>query len=297
METKDHLEIPVEGHGCTLKLYIYPQNKAKAKLFKVDAPTAGEAQYQLMEGCIYNYEFESPDGTNYQFLEEDELITFHRSERHPNMGTIATGIYVGQFNREIKNCSTGEQCGKVCLEIRSTKSDYESDYRHMLDDIAEYYTDLVLQQGSPVTQQLGIDENSSSDTLYQRFSFVRSIVDSDAFGEAVHKIISNPVRKWTDANIERSIVGVKRLSRKNIRQIASDRDRLPLSDRIRRNLPYGLDSVPRTIEVEYKRDTIDNQENQFVKFVLRTFSNFCAELKTFANAGERLKTEADMTIE
>ena len=297
METKDHLEIPVEGHGCTLKLYIYPQNKAKAKLFKVDAPTAGEAQYQLMEGCIYNYEFESPDGTNYQFLDEDELITFHRSERHPNMGTIATGIYVGQFNREIKNCLTGEQCGKVCLEIRSTKSDYESDYRHMLDDIAEYYTDLVLQQGSPVTQQLGIDENSSSDTLYQRFSFVRSIVDSDAFGEAVHKIISNPVRKWTDANIERSIVGVKRLSRKNIRQIASDRDRLPLSDSIRRNMPYGLDSVPRTIEVEYKRDTIDNQENQFVKFVLRTFSNFCAELKTFANAGERLKAEADMTIE
>ena len=297
METKDHLEIPVEGHGCTLKLYIYPQNKAKAKLFKVDAPTAGEAQYQLMEGCIYNYEFESPDGTNYQFLDEDELITFHRSERHPNMGTIATGIYVGQFNREIKNCLTGEQCGKVCLEIRSTKSDYESDYRHMLDDIAEYYTDLVLQQGSPVTQQLGIDENSSSDTLYQRFSFVRSIVDSDAFGEAVHKIISNPVRKWTDANIERNIVGVRRLSRKNIRQIASDRDRLPLSDSIRCNIPYGLDSVPRTIEVEYKRDTIDNQENQFVKFVLRTFSNFCAELKTFANAGERLKAEADMTIE
>ena len=297
METKDHLEIPVEGHGCTLKLYIYPQNKAKAKLFKVDAPTAGEAQYQLMEGCVYNYEFESPDGTNYQFLDEDELITFHRSERHPNMGTIATGIYVGQFNREIKNCLTGEQCGKVCLEIRSTKSDYESDYRHMLDDIAEYYTDLVLQQGSPVTQQLGIDENSSSDTLYQRFSFVRSIVDSDAFGEAVHKIISNPVRKWTDANIERNIVGVRRLSRKNIRQIASDRDRLPLSDSIRCNIPYGLDSVPRTIEVEYKRDTIDNQENQFVKFVLRTFSNFCAELKTFANAGERLKAEADMTIE
>lgn len=297
METKDHLEIPVEGHGCTLKLYIYPQNKAKAKLFKVDAPTAGEAQYQLMEGCIYNYEFESPDGADYQFVGEDELITFHRSERHRNMGTITTGIYVGQFNREIKNCSTGELCGKVCLEIRSTKSDYESDYRHMLDDIAEYYTDLVLQQGSPVTQQLGIDENSSSDTLYQRFSFVRSIVDSDAFGEAVHKIISNPVRKWTDANIERSIVGVKRLSRKNIRQIASDRDRLPLSDSMRRNMPYGLNSVPRTIEVEYKRDTIDNQENQFVKFVLRTFSNFCAELKTFANAGERLKAEADMTIE
>ena len=62
-------------------------------------------------------------------------------------------------------------------------------------------------------------------------------------------------------------------------------------------MPYGLNSVPRTIEVEYKRDTIDNQENQFVKFVLRTFSNFCAELKSFKNASDRLKAEADLTIE
>ena len=93
METKDHLEIPVEGHGCTLKLYIYPQNKAKAKLFKVDAPTAGEAQYQLMEGCTYQYEFVGKEDEVYQFQKEDELITFNRSrDRHPNMGTITTGI-------------------------------------------------------------------------------------------------------------------------------------------------------------------------------------------------------------
>lgn len=297
----DHLEIPVEVEvegGNVITLYIDPQNRVKAKLYELESPTAGEFRYQLMEGCIYQYEFVSPDGKNYQFLKEDEIITFNRStDRHPNMGTITTGIYVGQLNLWVKNCETGERCARVNLEIRSIKSDYESDYRHMLDDIAEYYTDLVLQQGSPVTQQLRIDANSSSKTLYQRFSFVRSIVDSEAFNEAVHKIISNPIRKWTEANIEKNIVGVRRLSRKNIRQIASDRDRLPLNSSMRRNMPYGLDSVPRTIEVEYKRDTIDNQENQFVKFVLRTFLNFCAELKSFKNASDRLKAEADLTIE
>lgn len=294
----DHLEIPVEVEGGNvITLYIDPQNRVKAKLYELESPTAGVFRYQLMEGCIYQYEFVSPDGKNYQFLKEDEIITFNRStDRHPNMGTITTGIYVGQLNLWVKNCETGERCARVNLEIRSIKSDYESDYRHMLDDIAEYYTDLVLQQGSPVTQQLRIDANSSSKTLYQRFSFVRSIVDSEAFNEAVHKIISNPFRKWTEANIEKNIVGVRRLSRKNIRQIASDRDRLPLNSSMRRNMPYGLDSVPRTIEVEYKRDTIDNQENQFVKFVLRTFSNFCAELKSFKNASDRLKAEADLTI-
>lgn len=299
MKELDHLEIPIEVEGGNvITLYIDPQNKNKAKLFEVESSETGEYRHQLMEGCTYQYEFVSLDGTYYQFEKEDEIVTFHRaSARHPNMGTITTGIYVGQLDLWVENRKTGNRCGKVNLEIRSTKSDYESDYRHMLDEIAEYYTDLVLQQGSPVTQQLKIDPDSSSETLYQKFSFVRSIVDSEAFSEAVHKIISNPIRKWTDANIEKNIVGVRRLSRKNIRQIASDRDRLPLQGSMRSNMPYGLDSVPRNIEVEYKRDTIDNQENQFVKFVLRTFSNFCAELKLFKNASDRLKAETDLTIE
>ena len=167
----------------------------------------------------------------------------------------------------------------------------------MLDEIAEYYTDLVLQQGSPVTQQLRIDPNCSSKTLYQRFSFVRSLIESDTFSEAIHKIISNPVRKWTDANIERNIVGVKRLSRKNIRQIASSTDRMPLPMGMRNGMPECLTSVPRNIEVEYKRDTTDCQENQFVKFVLRSFVNFCSDIKGLDNASERLKAEANHTLE
>lgn len=203
MKELDHLEIPVEVEGGNvITLFIDPQNKNKAKLYELESPSAGEYRYQLMEGCTYQYEFVGKEGEVYQFQKEDEIITFNRSrDRHPNMGTITTGIYVGQLSLWVVNRKTGSRCGRVKLEIRSTKSDYESDYRHMLDDIAEYYTDLVLQQGSPVTQQLKIDTNSSSKTLYQRFSFVRSIVDSDAFSEAVHKIISNPIRKWTEANI------------------------------------------------------------------------------------------------
>ncbi len=142
-----------------------------------------------------------------------------------------------------------------------------------------------------------IDESCSSKTLYQRFSFVRSIIDSEVFSEAIHKIISNPVRKWTDANIQRNIVSVRRLSQKNIRKIASDHDRIPLSNNCHQNLPNYLTSVPRNIEVEYKRDTIDNQENQFVKFVLRTFSMFCSDLKNMRHASERLKYESNQTIE
>ena len=82
-----------------------------------------------------------------------------------------------------------------------------------------------------------------------------------------------------------------------MRQIVSKGNRIALGDDARCDFNEGLASIPRCIEVEYKKDTIDNQENQFVKFVLRTFSMFCSDLKEMKNATERLKSEAELTIE
>jgi predicted component of viral defense system (DUF524 family) len=290
----DHLEIPVEGRCNGVKLVVYPQSP-KAKVFEEQELLAGESRWQLVEGGTYTYEFV---GGRCQFDRESKIVRFHPNRvSHAGEGTLTTGIYVGYMTMDVVAVDNGEQVGRVSMEIRSMKAEYRSDYRLMLDEIAEYYTDLVLQQGSPVTQRLEIDQRSSSKTLYQRFSFVRSLIDSDSFSEAIHKIISNPVRKWTDTNVERDIVGVRRLSRKNIRQIASSTDRVPLPADLRTGMPDGLTSVPRRIEVEYKRDTTDCQENQFVKFVLRTFVNFCSEIQDFPNANERLKAEAKETIE
>ena len=297
MTTKEYLEIPVMGK-TKAKLVVHPLS-LKAKVFEEEEPYAGESRYQLLEGCTYTYEFVGgKEDCRCQFKTQNEIVRFHPNKNnHACEGTLTTGIYVGNLTLNVVEVDSKKPLGRVSIEIRSTKSEYRSDYRLMLDEIAEYYTDLVLQQGSPVTQKLEIDQNCSSKTLYQRFSFVRSLIDSDAFSEAIHKIISNPVRKWTDANIERSIVSVKRLSRKNIRQIASSTDRIQLPMGIRTGMPEGLTSVPRRIEVEYKRDTTDCRENQFVKFVLRTFVNFCSDLQMLPNATERLKAEAKETAE
>ena len=294
----EHLVIPVSGKYGSIKLLVYPQS-AKAKVFEENEPYVGESRYQLIEGNTYAYEFIDDLGCyKCQFERENEIVRFHPNKtNHASEGTLTTGIYVGHLTLEVRCLDNQEVIGKVSLEIQSTKAEYRSDYRLMLDEIAEYYTDLVLQQGSPVSQQLEIDKDCDSQTLYQRFSFVRSLIDSEAFSEAIHKIISNPVRKWTDAKIEKSIVSVKRFSRSNIRQLASSRDRIPLSNDMREGLPPYLDSVPRNIDVEYKRDTTDVLENQFVKFVLRTFVNFCMEIKSHAKATEALVVEANHTIE
>ena len=247
----EYLEIPITGKASDVKMVVYPQS-SKAMVFIEDKPDAGESRYQLVEGCTYSYEFVGKSSCHRCQLErENEIVHFHRNKtNHACEGTLTTGIYVGHLTLNVVDVDTQEQVGRVSMEIRSIKSEYRSDYRLMLDEIAEYYTDLVLQQGSPVTQQLEIDQNCSSQTLYQRFSFVRSLIDSESFSGAIHKIISNPVRKWTDANIERNIVGVKRLNQKNIRQIASRTDRIYLPAGLRSGLPESLTSIPRKLDVE-----------------------------------------------
>lgn len=225
------------------------------------------------------------------------MVCFSHSPRHKNAGTLKTGIYVGTLTLPIKDVELDYEIAKVTLEIRSVKAEYRTEYRKMLEDITAYYTDLVLMQGSPVTQKLEIDNETPQQTLYQRYAFVRSIVESETFQEAIHKIVSNPVRKWEDTVVERNVCNVKRLSRRNMHQIATSRDRIPVEYAKRMGLPEGLQSFPRTLSVAYKRDTLDNQENQFVKFVLRSFCSFCAELREKKNANNRLKTEIDRTMD
>ena len=295
--TKDHLEIPILGNFGEIRLCIYPSSNNAMLFEEEDAVDYGESRWQLQEGCSYEYELVSDNKRTYQFMTEDEIVRFSHSPRHPNAGTLKTGIYVGSLSLAIRDTELDCEIAKVNIEIKSVKAEYRTDYRKMLEDITAYYTDLVLMQGSPVTQKLEIDNDTPQQTLYQRYAFVRSIVESSAFQEAINKIVASPVRKWEETIVERDVSNVKRLSRRNMHQIASSRDRIPVYNGDEIGLPHGLNSVPRTLTVAYKRDTLDNQENQFVKFVLRSFSSFCSELRGKKNANDRLKAEIDKTMD
>ena len=293
----DKLEIPIIGNFGEIKLCIYPALGSSMLFEEEDAVDYGESRWQLQEGCTYEYELVSDNGHTYQFMDEDEIVRFSHSPRHPNAGTLKTGIYVGSLSLAIRDTELDCEIAKVNIEIKSVKAEYRTDYRKMLEDITAYYTDLVLMQGSPVKQKLEIDNDTPQQTLYQRYAFVRSIVESSAFQEAINKIVASPVRKWEETIVERNVSNVKRLSRRNMHQIASSRDRIPVYNGDEIGLPHGLNSVPRTLTVAYKRDTLDNQENQFVKFVLRSFSSFCSELRGKKNANDRLKAEIDKTMD
>ena len=269
-----------------VKLLVY---SAGAPLF-IDEYAAdyGESRWQLQEGKEYDYEL--VDDTLSQPADwslDGPASMLQRNPRHKNRGVIATGIYVGTAH--FKAVKTTAEAGiPVDFEVLSIKTSYRSDYRHMLSDITSYYTDLVMQQGSPVTQKFEVDYETPQHTLYQKFAFVKSIVEDDQFDEAIHKIITNPVRKWAETTVERHIESVRKLSKNGLRQIVTRKDRVPCS-----GVVDGLDSLPRYLSVSHKTDSIDTPENQFVKYVLTSFYGFCSSLGTKKNATAQLRTEID----
>lgn len=279
----DHLDIPVVGKHGSVKLLVYPQS-SNAKVFEEADPQDGESRWQLVEGEAYEYAFEG----DYHF-KEHELV--RPSKRSPSRGWIKTGIYVGCLTLTVTSDAGFET--EVSFEVRSVKMDYRTDYKTMLHDITSHFTDLVMMQGAPVTQRFEVDPNENGNTLYQQFAFMRSLVDSEEFEEALNKIFYNPIHKWTGTTIEKDICSVKKLGRQEIRQIASSKNRLPLGEGT--TIGDHINSVPRRLSVSYKKDTIDVAENRFVKFVLQSFSSFCSTIQQCKNASPRLKTEAELT--
>ena len=280
----DYLDIPITGKHGSVRLLVYPQS-SNAKVFDEVEPQDGESRWQLVEGEEYEYAFEG----DYHF-KEHELVRPSKSSH--SRGWIKTGVYVGCLTIKVVDAAENE-IGEVEFEVRSVKMDYRTDYKTMLHDITSHFTDLVMMQGAPVTQRFEVDPNESSNTLYQQFAFMKSLVDSEEFEEALNKILYNPIHKWTGTTIEKDICSVKRLGRQEIRQIASSKNRLPLGEGT--TIGDCINSVPRRLSVSYKKDTVDVAENRFVKFVLQSFSSFCSTIQQCKNAKDRLKTEAELT--
>ena len=275
--------IPVR-QGKTITMFISPEREEDIFM----RGWVGNTRPQLIEGKRYYFELNNADF----YLDGDkQVITTFPSKVGISNGTIFTGNFVGTLSADIKHKETKEKVGTFYIEVRSTKIGYEDDYRKMMEDITEFCTELLMQQSSPVTQNYTIDPNKDPQMQYERFAFVKSLVESESFENAISQIESQPVTKWEDVEKECSIENVRRLGSRGMRQFATSQRRIKLhkTDPIR----DVVESIPQTIVVQSRRDTTDVAENRFVKFVLNAFLGFCLSIRNNKYAQERLRNEAD----
>jgi len=280
------IEIPLSNLQENLKLCIYgDKENTLIKLTDEEAAEWGESPYQLLEGNFYNYYFKIGDKSNHEFqLRKDENGIVSNSRRKDvSEGRIAPNIYVGSLSLDIVKSNKEKEppiLDTISVEVLATKFDnnpdisYRNNYQFMINDITQKCTELLLQINSPVQQHFEIDYLKDNKTIYQRYAFVQSLLNSSEFNDAVQKIISSPVTRWKEISEQKDIRGIRRFDNKVIRQIVSGTNRIKLSN------PIGkLYDVPSKIETDHKIETVDTLENRFIKHALEVFLKFCTDCK------------------
>jgi hypothetical protein len=156
----------------------------------------------------------------------------------------------------------------------------------MLELIAARCTDLLLEFRSPAEQTVLPDESHEPQTICQRFAFVRSLVTSRKFRDAVQRITALPHHL---RHQEEHVVPINRGACSTAaiaRQIAAGTPRIPLP--ASHPLHGRFSSVPRCVTVLHNSETVDTAENKFIRHALATFQAFAAKVREeLAKAGRQ----------
>ncbi len=284
MESKPFVNISLDQIEEGLKLTI--DAKVENTLFILsDALENGEAEHQLVEGFSYDYELSKSQYA----LANDKIIQPHSRKKH--LGTISPNIYVGTLTIPI--FKDNKEVGNTLVEVRSVKADYRNDYRDMLELITEKCTDLLMQANSPVSHNFEADFDKVNETLYQKFTFVKSIIATDEFAESLHRIVTSPVTQWQETLEQKDIRNVRRFRNSNIKELVKGTNRTHLLQNHYLK-KHNIHSLPGKISKVHKADTIDTPENRFVKFALESFLLFCSDINKKAIMKSRLYYESGL---
>lgn len=300
MGHREHIRIPLSSLGEDVFLEIYPENGAG--LFEISEEEAlenGESIYQILEGNSYEYFI-----TDKKYRLQGRIASVvSQSKREPYAGRIAPNIYVGTLTLFVTDITDKDKEVPVALEVLATKFDtkpdksYRENYRFMLKDITAKCTELLMQINSPVEQNFETDFSRDSGTVYQRYSFVSSVINHKDFEEAILKITSSPKTEW---NTEAEVTDIRRIRRFGnaaAKQVISGTNRIPLPAHHPLSRT-GITSLPQKISGFRKTEHTDTPENRFVKHALEVFLKFAEECQQFFkdNGYTRAHTEANHLV-
>jgi predicted component of viral defense system (DUF524 family) len=300
---KTEIEIPIpEIDG--LSLWVYSSKVDTIRFLENDKEEILESPYQLFEGHYYYYyfEFDKVVCNEYQLVEN--TIVTHSKRNKVAEGRISPNIYVGSLPLKItrnKQQQEPQVLATIYLEVLPTKLNknyqpepdeaYSENYKFMLQDITKVATELLLQVESPVEQHFEIDYETDNRTLYQRFAFVKSLIENEDFEDAVMRVLSNPNSKWDDTLEEKDTRALKRVTNRTVRQLVSGSNRVTLDKAI-----GNLTSVPVKIQNTQKKESFDTHENRFVKHTLEVYFQFVEQCKSIFEKNNYQKSYKEAQI-
>lgn len=269
---------------CVARLTLFALDAARAadlaSLIRLDSATAraqGEETLQLIEGARYEYEFadarlrlDAADG------EPGRLIEASRLAGRAHSGFLSPGLNTGRLALVVRDESDAA-LGSAAVEVRSRKIGYRDDYRLMLEDITDRCVDLLLELRAPTALRAAPDPGHTPRTIAQRFAFLKALLGSSSFQNALHRIASHPHQRWEPEETTFDTRRGFRPDARGLRQLARAPRRVPLP--ASHPLAATVPSLPERISLYRNVQTEDTPENRFVKFALQSFSGFLALMR------------------
>ncbi|MBX9450197.1 MAG: DUF2357 domain-containing protein [Taibaiella sp.] len=287
MKALPSIAINLDTIAAGLQLYIDARKPDTLFDGEEGATENNEARYQLVEGCFYDFAFSD---AAYRLGDVGENIIIPH-KRNIHTGTLAPNIFTGTLSIPVLQTGKPEHLTLIELEVQSVKTGYRNDYRDMLEFITEKCTGLLLQSNAPVAHAFDIDYARDSETLYQQFAFIQSVVGTEEFAEAIHRIVTAPVTQWADTLEPQDVRRVRRFSNTQVKELfrGSKRAALPENHNLKQ---AGWHTMSAKIAAAQKTDSVDTPENRFVKYALEVFLKFCTDIHNAAPAQSRLYRES-----
>ncbi len=131
----------------------------------------------------------------------------------------------------------------------------------MLRDIAERMTELVMDRFAASEARFTLDETRDAETLYQRFAFLRALLDSESFQVALAEVLRRPHTAWeVRGEWVRPGAGLRADSHV-LRQLSRGGARTAWE-------AGPISSLPALMERRQTEATHDTPPNRFVKYAL-----------------------------
>jgi predicted component of viral defense system (DUF524 family) len=193
--------------------------------------------------------------------------SIRKREDHPPEGQFTVINHLGYAGIVVCD-GDGDTIQTIPLELVSRKMDFDTEYRRMTEDIAQFCEQLLLTWDAPTSLKFSADASDTATLVLERFLFLRSFLTDEKLGRILEMIERKPHSRLI-ANREWKPAGM-----------AGSTDFLSNPAGMLRSwhLRKGRRPVPGEVMDVRKDETHDTAPNRFLKFALSRFRHLCAEV-------------------
>ncbi|MDB6025614.1 MAG: hypothetical protein JWM68_1837 [Verrucomicrobiales bacterium] len=244
--------------------------------YESGAESRGIHSLQLFELKTYYWELFILDGDNIDDFSVGSSLqgTAREKEWHQKKsrhGTFKFVNYLGSAWIEVSH--HGVAYAKVRFDVITNKIDFETEYRSMVESIAEECQQLLLEWGSPTALNIVSNPEKQAQVLLEQFLFLRHMLGPERLELYLETLRRNPhTRLEKERDWKPSASAHPGLFIKDPLRYGRDWQRAGSGGSMVAGFNAG------EILEERKFDSLDTPPNQFVKFALENFRSLCDQV-------------------